>query len=325
MACLRPIKIPNKRYTSNSDVEFVNQVCEFYNSLGYVNPPDRYIEVPCGKCYGCLKSKRNGWRIRLMAEFFGNPHTAFITLTFNDESLDRFKDNPNKSVRLFLDRLRKNYSTGVKHFVIAEFGEDDKYTHRLHYHGMLFNLLPGKPLDSDMLADLWKYGYVYVGYCNQKTINYVTKYITKVPPPGKKLPRLIVSKGIGSFFLQQYGVELAAGYKPYFSSNGFKIALPRYYIDKLFDKATRVCMQYYMSLQPFLRFVDGRSYCDVATYRKALADYYAKLKSISVEDLSVPPPEYTTGHRVVLDEYEELFGISLDSPTYVDSFDVTPF
>ena len=319
MACLHPIKIRNKRYTSNSDVEFANQVCDFYNSLGYVNPPDKFIEVPCGKCFGCLKSKRNGWRIRLCAEFFANPDAAaFITLTFDDVSLGRFKDNPNKAIRLFLDRFRKVYAPGVKHFIAAEFGEKNG---RLHYHGLLFNLMRNVPLDCDMLSKLWTYGYVYIGYCNQKTINYVSKYITKMPPPGCKLPRLIVSKGMGKVFLDTYGLELSNNFKPYISSNGYKISLPRYYIDKLFDKATRVCMQYYQSLQPFVRYVDGRKYVDIYSYRKALSDYYAKLKSIYILDVT----HYSMNREFEKDTDLDGFFDDPFNIVYPDDFSVTPF
>lgn len=284
MSCLKPIKIRNKRYTSNSNIDFSNACQDFYNSLGYVQPPDKFIEVPCGKCVSCLKTRRNGWRMRLMAEFYRYPSSAFITLTFNDESLDKFKDNPNKAVRLFLDRFRKFFGKSIRHFIVPEFGSK---TERLHYHGILFNLPP--IFDEDVLASIWKYGFVYVGYCNAKTINYVIKYITKPDSSNMSLPRLIVSKGVGISFLESYGVDIKDNYQPYFVSNGYKIPLPRYYLTKLFTEVERVCMQYLSSLQPFVRYVDGQKCFDLSSYKHALKQYYDKLSAISVVGLSEKP------------------------------------
>ena len=282
MGCLNPIRIRNPRYTSNSDVEFTQKVVTFYEDYGYINPPDRFIDVPCGKCSACQSAKRNGWRMRLLAEFYRCPASAFITLTFDDTHLERFKDNPNKALSLFFDRVRKFCGRSIRHFICPELGDKTK---RLHYHGILFDV-PG--LNSDLLSSLWKYGFIYLGWCNPKTINYVTKYITKFYATAVKLPRLFVSKGIGIDFLNNYGVELKDNMTPYFTSNGYRIPLPRYYLEKLFDKTERFLLQFLSNQKLFTRYVDGRVYYDKDSYKDALKRYYDKLKSISIVDLSKP-------------------------------------
>lgn len=295
MGCLNPIRIRNPRYTSDSDVEFTQKVYRFYEDYGYVNPPDRYIDVPCGKCVACQSAKRNGWRMRLLAEFYRYPASAFITLTFDDTHLERFKDNPNKALSLFFDRVRKFCGRSIRHFICPELGDKTK---RLHYHGILFDV-PG--LNGDLLSSLWKYGFIYLGWCNPKTINYVTKYVTKFYDTAVKLPRLFVSKGIGIDFLKNYGVELKDNMTPYFTSNGYRIPLPRYYLEKLFDKTERFLLQFVASQKVFTRYVDGKVYYDVNSYKDALKRYYDKLKSISLVDLSKPSKDVGAIKSIALD------------------------
>ena len=101
MACENPLRIMNPRYKKMTPVDrlFYSRSC-----FGMDTPLDYYIEVPCGCCQACEKRRMFDFRVRLMYEHAAYPNSAFITLTFNDENLQRFKDDPNKAVRLFLDR-----------------------------------------------------------------------------------------------------------------------------------------------------------------------------------------------------------------------------
>ena len=49
-------------------------------------------------------------------------------------------------------------------------------TERLHLHGIVWGLGNGKKV-----TDNWKYGITFTGYfVNEKTINYITKYMLKI-------------------------------------------------------------------------------------------------------------------------------------------------
>ena len=263
MACENPIRMLNPAYKDDNDRLFW---LEYYRkTYKYFGLPDEYIEVPCGKCHSCKKDRLNSWRLRLNAECHRYPDSHFITLTFDDEYLRKFGKHPNKAVRLFLDRLRKYYGKGIKHFIIGEYGERK---HRFHYHGILFNC---SKLNADELHKIWKYGFVYLGYVNEKTANYVCKYLTKDdknPNSLVKLPRIIASHGIGESLVDEYkDSPIYTLYKPYITlNNGGKLKLPRYIVDKLYDIEDKIRMKIINSEKPFERFLDGVKYTDELEY-----------------------------------------------------------
>lgn len=57
----------------------------------------RVIQVPCGKCNGCLLHRQNEWSMRVATEIEYNPYTIFFTLTYNNYYL------PKLLVRNFFD------------------------------------------------------------------------------------------------------------------------------------------------------------------------------------------------------------------------------
>lgn len=269
MACERPLSILNPRYKDT----FIREMwLKYYKeNFGISELPDKYISVPCGKCYSCLRSKLNGWRIRLKSEYERYPNSVFITLTFNDDCLRRFEENYNKSVRLFLDRLRKKYGKGIKHFVVAEYGSK---TNRFHYHGILFNM-PGK-INVDDLTSLWSYGWCYLGYCNEKTINYIVKYITKDGNKNvkKDIPRLIVSKGIGEKFVAENGQYMKETLKTYIvTEKGYKVPLPKYIVDKCLDDYDKILLRIQKYYSPKCYYLNGKKYDNYAEYKVALLEF----------------------------------------------------
>lgn len=103
----------------------LNEVVDYAElNYGMVWPPDYIVEVPCGYCFSCQKSSNNQYRIRLMYEIRKWPPNTclFVTLTFDDENLIKYQDNPNKAVRLFLDRMRKRFGKQIRHWFIGEYG-----------------------------------------------------------------------------------------------------------------------------------------------------------------------------------------------------------
>lgn len=271
MACENPLRMPNPRYKDDQDREF--WYLYYRENFGLDHLPDEYIDVPCGKCFSCRKQYQNGWRMRLLAEYKKHPNSVFITLTFDDNNLKRFTYAPNRAVRLFLDRARKALGKQVRHFIIGEYGSK---TGRFHYHGILFNV----DLDNMILSKLWKYGFVYIGYCNDKTISYIIKYLVKdsVSPGAKKVPRLIVSKGIGSNLADELKNEpIKRDCKPYLTyNNSAKVMLPRYIRDKLFTLDELCYMKFLLDISPFKKFLNGKEYSDPVRYKKDLKKYFEK-------------------------------------------------
>lgn len=179
------------------------------------------LSVPCGKCAECKKNKRLEWYFRAYYECLGcvkkGGFVYFDTLTYRDKDLPRLShfvdmpDNVNDFMcfnyahfRDFIKNLRSYLSynhKGVtfKYFMTSEYGTDERYTHRPHYHLLFFVFGPIDPLDFSLLISrLWNYGrtdglpyketsyvleHIYSGDLSKKVCtkvcNYVSKYVTK--------------------------------------------------------------------------------------------------------------------------------------------------
>lgn len=212
----------------------------------------KYIPAKCGKCAECRKEKANMWRVRLSEELRHN-FGYFMTLTFSN---DGFKDlcenlglplNSNENtvatigIRRFLERVRKHTGKSIKHWFVTELGEEKD---RLHLHGVLFNQKA-----VEYCRKYWKYGHVFVGsYCNERTINYITKYMLKYDVKHKHYTQIVLaSKGIGNQYFERLDAQIERenaltrkGYVPvYRFRNRTKMAMPKYYKDKLFTDEER--------------------------------------------------------------------------------------
>ena len=82
-----------------------------------------YIDIPCGKCVGCLLDRSRDWATRCMLEAKDHEHNCFITLTYNDDHLpdkremindltgeiseSPFRTLQKRDFQLFMKRLRK--------------------------------------------------------------------------------------------------------------------------------------------------------------------------------------------------------------------------
>lgn len=208
------------------------------------NPPKcdderkKYIPVPCGNCIECRKKKQREWRVRMLEEIKHDNTGKFITLTFNEEKLNKIEKEAeskeaNKvatlAIRRFLERWRKKYGKSVKHWLIVELGH--KNTERIHLHGVIFT-----DKTKEEIEERWQNGRIDIGYSmNERCINYVMKYITKVDNdhPGF-IGRILTSKGIGRKYIERYDAKKNK-YVPretdetYRLNNGEKIGLPQYY------------------------------------------------------------------------------------------------
>lgn len=186
-------------------------------------------------------------------------NAQFVTLTFSNEAYAKiatentyyegyYLDNwiATRAVRLFTERWRKKYKKAPRHWLVTELGEGP--TEHLHIHGLIW--MHDKivnPKDQTLepkehvLQSLWQYGRTDIGeYVNERTINYITKYVTKVDPKHKHYkPVVLASKGLGADYLKSHNATLNK-YKPnetketYTTKTGHKIALPPYYKNKIY-------------------------------------------------------------------------------------------
>lgn len=228
--CLYPRIIPNKRYEPN------------ISNGGF--PPEAKdkrltcISAGCGKCIECRKQKAREWQVRLNEEIRDDDRGLFMTMTFSDEALEKFKEeDPNevatKAIELFRKRWYKKYKEGIKHWLVTELGHDN--TERLHLHGILWT-----DKTCEEIEKVWQYGWVDTGkYVNEQSVGYITKYVSKADEKHPEyISKTFATKGLGRGFLSRYEAKHNA-YKGrdtqryYKTPKGFKIALPLYYQNKL--------------------------------------------------------------------------------------------
>lgn len=165
------------------------------HSTFQLKTPKGIFNIGCGKCYPCKQKRKRNWTFRLHHEFKSAKSAAFITLTYNDESIpvtDGVEHLFKRDLQLFIKQLRnthlKHYKTEynfksikdaqknapqVRYFACGEYGEK---TLRPHYHILLFNY-PTSLYNN--LAPLWNKGHVHIGDVNNATIAYTAKYIMK--------------------------------------------------------------------------------------------------------------------------------------------------
>lgn len=202
-----------------------------------------------------------------MEEFKNNRTCSFVTLTFSEENLRRYRELAQKeiqdeskcdiyatdniaariAIRHMLERYRKKNGRSVKHWFITERGH--KGTRRIHIHGIIWLHFGqrgrGRNHIND-LTELWGNGWTYNGdYVGEKTITYISKYITKNDSENKGFNgKICTSPGIGAKYIKSYngrrnrynGKETI---ETYTLPNGKEIGLPMYYRMKIYNDRER--------------------------------------------------------------------------------------
>ena len=196
-----------------------------------------------------MKRRTSGWSFRLVKEGQISKSALFVTLTYNTGhvpiSQKGFKTLDKTDVQKFFKRLRKLSSEKLKYFAVGEYGTEKM---RPHYHIILYNanqeqihkawILNGKPL-----------GTIYIGNVSEASIGYTLKYMQK---PGKipihknddrKKEFQLMSKGLGKNYLTEQMIKwhhndlINRMYVP--MKDGKKIAMPRYYKDKMYSESQK--------------------------------------------------------------------------------------
>lgn len=299
MPCERPKRIINPRYKGLTASELRAKCNERY-ALDLARPPDYEIEVPCGKCSQCQKRRLQCFRLRLVYELEKYPNSLFITLSFDDDALEEYKDNYNKAVLQFMDALRKEYGKTIRHFYVLEYGTEHG---RPHFHGILFNV---PWMDFFKVESIWNRGNGrcrspnedYIGFFKRprgiiyleairdtnKASSYLCKYLTKEYHPDRPTPRVLTSIGFGSFFLTPRNVNYhKKNLDTVMSFGGYPFVLPEYYKRKIFDDSDRAKMVVKSYNEPKeVYYLDGREYYTRKDYKDALKVFHRKNQSLGL-------------------------------------------
>lgn len=243
--CLYPQYFKNPKYLPNKKNKGRPPICLDRRLL--------YIPAKCGCCIECRKEKQREWRVRLEEELRSN-FGYFTTLTISPEGIEEIEKktglewvkNPNeiatKALRLFLERARKETGKSIKHWCVTELGEEKD---RIHLHGIFFG-----QKSAELIRKHWKYGFVFIGeYCNSRSVNYMTKYMLKVDIKHPEFKQIVLaSPGIGDKYMNRRDyLWQKQNYKninvaTYTFRNGTKMAMPKYYKNKIFTDDEREIM-----------------------------------------------------------------------------------
>lgn len=216
------------------------------------------IPVPCGKCYDCRMRLVSQWAFRLSMEEKICTSSHFVTLTYDTETVPITKrgfmslDKTNH-LKNYFKTLRNKYRykkfdpiTGrekymydrvprIKYFAVGEYGFQKD---RPHYHVILFNS------HEQYIVESWPYGSVHVGNVEQGSIMYCLKYVMKDGkiPKHKNDDRVPEYRRSSQKLGLNYLTDAIKKYhrqnplKPYITmEGGFKIAIPRYFREKIWD------------------------------------------------------------------------------------------
>lgn len=236
--CLYTKYLPNKRYVPNKKNKGIVPICDDHRKL--------LVPIKCGFCEECRKQEARNWQIRLTEHIKKHTNGKFITFTFSEKSLTSISMEAKTSdaneiagfaIRRFLERFRKHGKRSVNHWLITELGHEG--TERIHVHGILFT-------NCKIIERLWGYGNVFIGkYVNQKTINYIVKYITKIDNDHPSFKgKVFTSPGIGAGYITKQQTQINK-YKEnetnenYRAPTGHKLPLPIYYRNKIYTEEER--------------------------------------------------------------------------------------
>lgn len=179
----------------------------------------------------------------------------FITLTYDTDFVPitkrGFMTINKRDCQLFLKRLRKaNKAKKIKYYLAAEYGT--KFM-RPHYHVIMFNV------DVNTVTSAWGNGSCYFGSVTGASVGYTLKYMSKEKQVPKhrnddRMPEFsLMSKGLGKAYLSD---AMVAWHKADLDErmycnlfDGRKIAMPRYYKDKIYTEQERKRVAFFQRIK----------------------------------------------------------------------------
>lgn len=242
---------------------------------------EKFVNVPCGKCEECLKSRARGWAFRILKEAEKYQENYFITFTYDDSNLPIAKNGFNtlvkddiskfnKQLKTYLHRNKKN--SDFRFYGVGEYGSN---TLRPHYHVIYFNL----PLDdleffkydngyptftSKFLSSIWKKGFISIGFVDIGSACYVARYVDKKQDRSKQEKEKILEMGvvpefsnmsrrpgIGADYLEKIKSNIENGIYT-ISAAGNDFSIPIYYNKKVKDLLDPETLERYEKRNEFL-------------------------------------------------------------------------
>lgn len=239
--------------------------------IGYDSRDAKHrLDLPCGRCVGCLKRKALELSIRGQLEHSLWPTGRMLTLTYSDDTLPADGSLRRRDWTLFAKRLRKavpgvaecDWKEGHRPLRILACGEYGGKTKRPHYHAVVSNLrladevaAGARGFQSETLSRLWGLGHVRLDEVTPASIGYVSGYVRKKLGARRKGVRYYeqvdedsgelhqlepefvqtpVRPGLGLPWLVRFGSDLE---KQFVVLGGQKRPVPRYFVKKLADEA----------------------------------------------------------------------------------------
>ena len=214
------------------------------------------MPFPCGKCPPCKKRRTSGWSFRLTKEGERSNSALFITLTYDTQFVPITKNGymtlDLKDLQKFFKRLRKLSQNKLKYYAVGEYGSTKK---RPHYHIILYNANPDHIKRAWALNNI-NIGTYHIGNVSSASIGYTLKYMSKntqIPMhqnDDRKKEFSVMSKGLGSNYITESMIKWHKNnleqrmYVPI--EDGKKIAMPRYYKDKMYNEEEKDKISLYM-------------------------------------------------------------------------------
>jgi len=334
--CLYPKLIKNKRYSSTK-------------KNGGIIPPindirTTYIAAGCGNCIECRKKKARDWQVRLLEDIKTNKNAKFVTLTFSDQAIAKLTEEVNttilhlgkmiktkrnltgyvldneiaiRAMRRFNERWRKKYKKAIRHWMITELGHNG--TNNIHLHGIIWVEME-KEKTYEEVEKIWQYGTIWprsikqrkTTYVNERTIGYMTKYVSKVDKKYTTYkPKILTSAGIGANYKNTWNARRNK-YKgektneAYITSTGHEIGLPIYWRNAIYNEEEREKL-WINKLNEEVRWVGGRK-IDIS---KTLDEYnetvkYERIRSkklgYGTDEKSYDKQEYEREQRIIMQQ-----------------------
>lgn len=262
-----------------------------------------WVPFPCGKCPSCRKRRTDEWVFRVMQEEKVSLSSYFITLTYDT---DHVPISPNGLMTLdpdhftkYMKRLRKLQEPGVyapiKYYMCGEYGSTN---HRPHFHACVFNVLDEYSLFKAWHLDGVPFGTVHVGTVTGNSIAYTVGYMDKRDwfPWGNHDDRVSeysrMSQRLGEVYAHNSSVQ--AFHKADLSrtycvkDNGDKIAMPRYYKDRIFDDDERAAQGVFVELAVGEQnSILHRHWLNNFSHRQTFGEYLHALRESKLSNLSL--------------------------------------
>jgi len=142
----------------------------------------KWVEVPCRKCWACTQDKINDLVGRCLCEADYSDHVWHVIFMYDDKRLD--DPQQSKVVRKsdfqdFCHRMRHLFQ--MRYLVVSETGK--KSTKRVYFYALLF--FRGTPPQWEHNKrhwdlDFWLWGYIWVDpVVSETSMRYVVKYALK--------------------------------------------------------------------------------------------------------------------------------------------------